>query len=166
LYSQQVVLMNSLPVPLSPTCGGVPMHRVLKLSVAGLLVAAPACYHATVDTGLAPSSVVVEKSWASGWIGGLVPPSTVETASQCPHGAAKVETKHSFLNMLVGALTGGIYSPMSIKVTCAQAGRAFLSPTGPTIDVGANATPEQIRDAVSRAANLSLRTGEPVYIEY
>ena len=142
------------------------MHRVLKLSVAGLLVAAPACYHATVDTGLAPSSVVVEKSWASGWIGGLVPPSTVETASQCPHGAAKVETKHSFLNMLVGALTGGIYSPMSIKVTCAQAGRAFLSPTGPTIDVGANATPEQVRDAISRAANLSLRTGEPVYIEY
>src|SRR5207247_88899 len=139
LYSQQVVLMNSLPVPLSPTCGGVPMHRVLKLSVAGLLVAAPACYHATVDTGLAPSSVVVEKSWASGWIGGLVPPSTVETASQCPHGAAKVETKHSFLNMLVGALTGGIYSPMSIKVTCVQAVRPVQTtkPRHARTDVGA-----------------------------
>ena len=142
------------------------MHPMLKLSVVGLLVAAPACYHATVDTGLTPSTVVAEKSWASGWLWGLVPPSTLATASTCPHGAAKVETQHSFLNMLVGALTGGIYSPMSIKVTCAQGGRAFLSPTGPTIDVGANATPEQIRDAVSRAANLSLRTGEPVYIEY
>src|SRR2546422_9132725 len=96
--------MNSLPVPLSPTCGGVPMHRVLKLSVAGLLVAAPACYHATVVTGLTPSTVVAEKSWASGWLWGLVPPSTVATASTCPHGAAKVETQHSFLNMLAGAL--------------------------------------------------------------
>ena len=142
------------------------MHPMLKLSVAGLLVAAPACYHATVDTGLTPSTVVAEKSWASGWLWGLVPPSTVATASTCPHGAAKVETQHSFLNMLAGALTGGIYSPMSIKVTCAQGGRAFLSPTAPTIDVGANATPEQVRDAISRAANLSLRTGEPVYIEY
>ena len=142
------------------------MHGLAKLSLAGLLVAASACYHATVDTGLTPSSVVAEKSWASGWLWGLVPPSTVETASKCPHGAAKVETQHSFLNMLVGALTGGIYSPMSIKVTCAQAGRASLSPTTPTIDIGANATPEQIRDAISRAANLSLRTGEPVYIEY
>ncbi len=142
------------------------MHGLAKLSLAGLLVAASACYHATVDTGLTPSSVVAEKSWASGWLWGLVPPSTVETATKCPHGAAKVETQHSFLNMLVGALTGGIYSPMSIKVTCAQAGRASLSPTTPTIDIGANATPEQIRDAISRAANLSLRTGEPVYIEY
>jgi len=142
------------------------MRRILKLPLVGLLVAALACYHATVTTGLAPSSVVVEKSWASGWLWGLVPPSAVQTATQCQHGAAKVETQHSFLNMLVGGLTGGIYSPMSIKVTCAQAGRASISPAAPTIDVGANATPEQIRNAISRATNLSLRTGEPVYLEY
>jgi len=142
------------------------MHPMLKLSVAGLLVAAPACYHATVDTGLAPSNEVVEKSFASAWINGLVPPSTVETVAKCPHGAAKVETQLSFVNMLVSWLTLYIYSPMSIKVTCAAAGHASLPPTTPTIDVGANATPEQVRDAISRAANLSLRTGEPVYIEY
>ena len=142
------------------------MPRILRVSAAGLLVAALGCYHATVDTGLTPSTVVVEKSWASGWIFGLVPPSTVETASKCPHGAAKVETQHSFLNMLVGGLTGGIYTPMSIKVTCAQAGRASIPSTAPIIDVGANATPDQILDAIDRAAGLSLRTGEPVYIQY
>ncbi len=142
------------------------MHRMRKLSVAGLLIAAPACYHATVDTGLTPSTIVVDKSWASGWIYGLVPPGTVETVSKCLHGAAKVETQHSFLNLLVGGLTGGIYTPMSIKVTCAQAGRASASPTPPTITVGVNATTEQIRSAINRAANLSLRTGEPVDIEY
>lgn len=142
------------------------MHRTLKLSVAGLLIAAPACYHATVDTGLTPSTVVVEKSWASGWIYGLVSPGTVETVSKCPNGAAKVETQLSFLNMLVGGLTVGIYTPMSIKVTCAQTGRASAAPTAPTINVGVKATTEQIRSAINRAANLSLHTGEPVYIEY
>ena len=142
------------------------MHRTLKLSVAGLLIAALACYHATVDTGLKPSAQVVEKSFAAGWIFGLVPPSTVSTASQCPHGAARIETQLSFVNQLVAFLTLDIFTPMSIKVTCAEAGRASISPTAPTIDVGANATAEQIRYAISRAAGLSLRTGEPVYVEY
>jgi len=142
------------------------MHRVLKVAVVGLLAVAPACYHATVDTGLKPSAQVVEKSFAAGWIFGLVPPSTVETASKCPHGAAKVETQLSFVNQLVAFLTLDIYTPMSIKVTCAEAGGASRSPTAPTIDVGANATAEQIRNAISRAAELSARDSVPVYVEF
>ena len=142
------------------------MRRSLSVSIIVLLVAAPACYHATVDTGLSPSNQTVEKSFAASWIGGLVPPSTVETASKCQHGAARVETQLSFVNMIVGWITAGIYTPMNIKVTCAQAGRASIPSTAPTIDVGANATPEQMRDAIDRAAGLSLRTGEPVYVEY
>ena len=35
---------------------------------------------------------------------------------------ARVETKLSFLNQLVGSLTFGIYTPMEIKVTCAAGG--------------------------------------------
>ncbi len=83
-------------------------------------VALTACYHATIDTGLTPSTQVVEQSFASSWIYGLVPPKTVETASRCPNGAAKVETQHTFVNQLVGFLTLGIYTPMHIRVTCAQ----------------------------------------------
>jgi len=81
------------------------MSRILRLSVACLLVATFACYHATVETGLTPSNEVVEKSFAAGWIFGLVPPSTVHTASQCTHGAAKIETQLSFVNQLVAFLT-------------------------------------------------------------
>jgi len=116
--------------------------------------------------GLTPSTVVVEKAWASGCIYGLVSPSTVETKSKCPSGVAKVETQHSFLNMLVGGLTGGIYTPMSIKVTCAQGGRAALTPAAPTIDVAADATPQEMRNAFDRAAQLSLHDGVPVHIQY
>jgi len=51
-------------------------------------------------------------------------------------------------------------------VTCAESRRASVSPTAPRIDVGTNPTAEQVKDAISRAAALSLRDGVPVYIEY
>ncbi len=86
------------------------------------LVAATGCYHATIETGRPLSPQTVEKPWAHGFIGGLVPPTTVETASKCPNGVARVETKHSFPNMLASFLTGGIYTPISIKATCAATG--------------------------------------------
>jgi hypothetical protein len=94
----------------------------VKKSVALIAVAmlGTGCYHATVETGLAPSPQTVEKAWASGWLYGLVPPSTVETQQKCPKGVSKVETQLSFPNMLASAITFSIYTPMSIKVTCAQ----------------------------------------------
>lgn len=65
--------------------------------------------------GVAPSTETITKAWASGWILGLVPPSTIETAQKCPNGVAKVETQQSFGNQLVGFLTLGIYTPMDIR---------------------------------------------------
>jgi hypothetical protein len=79
------------------------------------------CYHATVETGATPSTVVIDQPFASSWIYGLVPPKLVTSSSKCPSGVAKVETQHSFVNGLVGVLTLGIYTPMQIKVTCATA---------------------------------------------
>ena len=84
------------------------------------LVPLAGCFHATVDTGVAPSNLVIEKHWASGWIMGLVPPSTIATQARCPSGVAKIETKLSFLNQLVSILTVSIYTPMYIQVTCAE----------------------------------------------
>jgi Bor protein len=98
------------------------MSRLPRLIGIMAVVLCVGCYHATVETGAAPSSVVIHKSFASGWIFGLVPPSTIETQSRCPNGPAKVETQLSFINQLVSFLTLSIYTPMDIKVTCA-AGR-------------------------------------------
>src|SRR5438034_1390319 len=148
-----------------PTGQGVPMSRAPKLAVAALLLILPACYHATIETGLAPSTTVVEQPWAMSFIGGLIPPSTVQTQSRCPSGVSKVETKHSFLNMLAGGLTGGIISPMSIKVTCASGGRSAV-PATPEIRVGDGATPEEIINAFRRAADVSVETHGPVYVKF
>ena len=94
------------------------MRRTLL--VLALVVLFPACYHATVTTGLRPSTVKIEDRWADGWIYGLVPPSAVETMEGCPAGVAQVDTRLSFPNQLVNFFTFGIYTPMEIVVTCAD----------------------------------------------
>ncbi len=91
----------------------------MKSLGAALLILLAGCYHATVETGATPSTVVIDKEFASSWIYGLVPPDPVPTMERCPNGVAKVETQHTFVNQLVGLLTLGIYTPMQIKVTCA-----------------------------------------------
>ncbi len=109
-----------------------------RLALAALLVVLPACYHATVETGLPVSPETVEKGFAPAWIDGLVPPSTLSTAAKCRNGVAKVETQLSFVNMLVGGITLGIFTPMSIKATCAAAHSAFLVPPAtPTVGTAA-----------------------------
>lgn len=127
------------------------------------LTALGACYHATIQTGLTPSAQVLDQSFASSWIYGLVPPKTVQTASRCPDGAAKVETEHSFVNQLVGFLTLGIYTPIHIRVTCAQAG-ATNTNAMLTIPVGTgNAA---VRAAFEGAADLAAAKEAAVLVRF
>src|SRR5262245_2409341 len=94
------------------------MRRFITLLVTAVLLGT-ACYHAKIETGASPATQTIEKPWASGWLFGLVPPSQVETTQKCASGVAQVETQHSFLNMVAAGLTLGIYTPITIKVTCA-----------------------------------------------
>ena len=141
------------------------IHRLKLLPVAALLVLA-ACYHATIDTGLSPSPEMINQPWASGWVYGLVAPKPVETMSQCKNGVSKVETMHSFLNSLVGGLTFGIYTPMTIKVTCAASGRASLPAGASELQLGANPSTQDVQDVLRRAIVQSVTSGAPVYIQH
>jgi hypothetical protein len=94
------------------------MTKFTGVSLAAIVLLA-GCYHATVETEAPTSNEVVEKGFASSWLWGLVPPKTISTSAKCPSGVSKVETQHTFVNQLVGFLTAGIYTPMSIKATCA-----------------------------------------------
>ena len=117
------------------------------------------CYHATIDTGAKPSTVTVEQHWASGWVFGLVPPKTVETASKCTTGVSKVETQLSFVNMLVSFLTLSIYTPMDIRVTCAEGDSG-----GTTLIVPDSASAAAWQAALAEAAVESHNAGLPVYL--
>ena len=135
----------------------VPRGATLLTAAASLV----ACYHATIDTGRTPSTQVVEQSFASSWIYGLVPPKTVETASRCPNGAAKVETQHTFVNQLVGFITLGIYTPMHIRVTCAEGTEA--SPAA-TLLIPEDAEQDQVRATFGSAADLAAQEKSEVIV--
>lgn len=95
------------------------MRRTSAVLLCTILLAGCASYHAVVVTDIEPGPRNVEDKWADAYLGGLVAPDTVKAATECGEGGvALVETRISFLNGLVSALTLGIYSPMEIIVTC------------------------------------------------
>lgn len=135
------------------------MSRTALLLVGALL--GQGCFHATIETGRTPGPETIDKAWASGFIFGLVPPATVETAQKCPNGVAKVETQQSFLNGLVNILTFGIYTPMAIKVTCAAKSSADA---GAVLREGTSVG--NADDLMQRAVELSRQLDTPVFVEF
>lgn len=142
------------------------MNSFRGLLLVAVAVALCGCYHATIETSLEQSLRVIDDPWADSWVFGLVSPSTVETAEKCPDGVAKIETKLSFLNQLVGMLTIGIYTPMSIKVTCAAGRGGSASLDTRTIEVEKGASEKEKRRALQLAVTLSAGSGEPVLVRF
>jgi hypothetical protein len=118
------------------------------------------CYHAVIQTGRPESSDIITLKWANGFVYGLVPPPVVETAARCTNGVAKVETQHSFLNILAAAVTFGIYTPIQIDVTCAARGTASADAV---IKVEKGVTAEQ---AMNAAVSMSVEKDSPVYVQF
>lgn len=91
--------------------------RSTALVLAAALVLS-GCYKATVRTGIQPGPVSTSQSKAT-WINGLVPASPVYAEEDCGDaGVAVVQTEHSFLNQLLGVLTLGIYTPVTVRLIC------------------------------------------------
>ena len=124
------------------------------------------CNHATIETDLEPSTRKIENKWASGWILGLVPPPTVQTAERCPNGIARVETQQSFLNQVVSILTIGIYTPMSIVVTCAAGPAGEDAADEASLQVSPGASMEEKQLVFQQAAALSAELGAAVYVNF
>ncbi len=132
----------------------------------GAVVALSGCFHATIETGLQPGTQTLEKPWASVWVFGLVPPTTVETASRCPNGVARIETPRTFLNMLVAARTFSIYTPMSIVVTCAGPDTTMEDADRSQLMIKDGANLDDKQRAFREAAELSAKEGQPVLIKF
>ena len=136
--------------------------RMCAILLATLLLSG--CYAARIDTGRTKSTKMISKPWASCWIYGLVPPPTIMTATECPDGVAMVETQHSFLNYVVGAITFGIYTPIQITVTCAEAAKTGSLDPGQDLVVPHGATTDEVRQVFSRAADRAVKSGEPAVV--
>lgn len=119
------------------------MKRALTILVLASIISG--CYHATVNTGVAPGTRLIEQQWAKSFVFGLVPPDALDAMAQCGNqGVARVETQISFLNGLVSILTFSIFTPMEITVTCGQGQEQDL---------------QDVTDAESLKA--ALESGEP-----
>lgn len=140
------------------------MNRLRMIFALISLLLLTGCYAASIDTGRPPSNKVIKKSFAACWIYGLIPPKTVETAAQCPDGVSKVETQLSFVNMLVGGLTLGIYTPMQIVVTCAEPGKTGMLTPDADIVIPKGATDADVQAAFAKAADQAMRTKQPVFV--
>ena len=105
------------------------MHRFLRtLTLLGIPPLLAACFHTTVYTGIPGAGEVVSHPWSPSYFGGLIAPAAVEPAGTCKTGVYRVETSHSPGNVFVSILTLGIYTPLSIDVTCARAPRISAIP--------------------------------------
>ena len=134
--------------------------RIRRAAAVMAAFALTGCYHAVINTGRPESTDVISIKWANGFVYGLVPPPVVETAARCTNGVAKVETQHSFLNILAHIVTFGLYTPMQIDVTCAARGTASAESM---IRVEPGRTVEQ---ALSQALLLSAEKEAPVYVQF
>ena len=141
------------------------MRRFTKVALILPALALSACYHVTVDTGRAPNGQTIREPFALGFVYGIVPPKTLETASRCPNNVSRVETQQSVVNWLVSALTLGIVTPMQIDVACAGPGGTGAA-AAPTLKVGANASTADVQAVFGKAADISKETGAPVYVQF
>ncbi len=138
------------------------MNRLRPLLALALLAATAGCYHAVIDTGRPASATVVTKSFAPSFIYGLVPPAPLNVSQQCTSGVAKVETMHTFVEGLVAAITWGIFTPMSMKVTCAAAAPGRDDATFVTRGLAPDAQAAVVAEAIERARTSAA----PVYIKF
>jgi hypothetical protein len=97
----------------------VSVKRVaVRTLVIGSFLALTACYHTITTTTLSPGTKVTQE-WVPTFIDGLVP-GKVDAQAICRGKPIQgVESQASFLNVLVGIITFGIFTPMSVTVTCA-----------------------------------------------
>lgn len=120
------------------------------------------CYHQVVQTGRPPGPTVVKKPWTATWLWGLVPATPIDVTRDCPSGVATVETKQTFLNGLVGALTLGIFTPRDVTVTCAS-GTARGSGLKEFF-VAPDASSDEKAEVLAQAIAESARSRQPVLV--
>ena len=95
--------------------------RGRKLSICALVAIMSGCYHVTVVTALPESTPTYDEAFQLSLVAGLIPPPEIDAEEEgCTEGVAKVHVWRSFVNMLIGGISGNLVTPISVSVTCAD----------------------------------------------
>ncbi|GAB4457018.1 MAG: hypothetical protein OHK0036_20710 [Bacteroidia bacterium] len=92
------------------------MRKVSVILIAVLILTLQSCYVYTTNVGKGPQGNTIIKKKNHYLIEGLVPLSTVDIQKEAGTCDFEVTVKFSFIDMLIGALTGGIYTPTSVII--------------------------------------------------
>jgi hypothetical protein len=88
------------------------------------------CFQHTYTLGAgAPDGALVYKAWHHHWLFGLIRPeyqNEVLVSEVCPSGQATIHEETTFLNGLIDALIGIIYSPTTVTIKCEDGSKATL----------------------------------------
>jgi len=142
------------------------MKNIRLISLCVLVIAMTGCHSVTVTTGLPVGTTVIENEYATSWLWGLVPPETVEAASECIDGVAIVETEQSFAHGFLRVITCGIYTPWHITVTCGASGSASADTDQFDVSVDENATGDTLIAAFTLAADRAVELGQPIAVRF
>ncbi len=97
---------------------------ITKFTLATIVAfAASACYkvqYKNPNAQIGTSHSVKQKFFLWGALGG----EQVDLNKLCPQGVAEIASEHSFIDIVLYSLTGGLYTPVSVEVHCAS-GVAF-----------------------------------------
>ena len=88
----------------------------------------------TVGNGGNTGGDATKSFWQAHWLFGLIGEADVDVRTTCPSGNATVKDSWTFLNSLVSALVGVIYSPTTVEIYCGNGRTGSL-----------HLTPEQLR---------------------
>ena len=100
--------------------------RSMKTVALAAAIALSGCYKNTIKTGAQPGATSDHK--AKFYLYGLVGESNFNLDKICPSGVAKIEESAQFVDGLVGCLTCSIYTPITVKITCASGSAWNLTP--------------------------------------
>jgi hypothetical protein len=78
---------------------------------------------------------------------------------------ARVETQHSFLNMLATIVTFNLYTPMTLTVTCASSNRMASLPSTATVLHSLATADGTDTTLMQRAFDQAVKSGAPVYVD-
>lgn len=143
-------------------------YTLLSICLVGVGTTLSGCYASRTTTDKEPSQKKIEKKWATGFLFGLATPgANVNATERCGNGVAVVETKLSFLNMVASNLTFGLYTPMSVTVTCAAGNTMSGVVEAPDINftLEKGTSDEEARKTIYSAAQKSAETAEPVPVQ-
>ncbi len=93
------------------------MSRSTVVVLAALLLSG--CYKATVNIGGGGSPGVEHRVKAHTLIAGLISLNEIDGQSVCgDKGVWSTSSRHNVIDMILASLTGSIYSPVTVVVTC------------------------------------------------